>query len=83
METSENHVHELLKSLRRVSEAEGHVNKLKEPKRSGHSVFVDISGFDRNLMIRAHQIQLRKDGRCREGRRKSLGCVGLGTRLGQ
>ena len=70
--TSENHVHESLESLRGISEAEGHANKLKETELGGHGRFVDISGFDRNLVVCTHQVQLGKDSSAAKGRGKVL-----------
>ncbi len=61
-ETTENHIHEPLKGLCRVPEAEGHAHELEEAERGGECSLVDISRLHGDLMVGTYQVQLGEHG---------------------
>jgi hypothetical protein len=53
-----NVVHEALKRLGCVAQAEGYEKELEEAKRSGDGGLLDIAGINRNLVVCSNQINL-------------------------
>jgi hypothetical protein len=51
-------VHERLKCLRCVAQANGHERKFEEAKKSDDGGLLVIAGMDRNLVVCSHQIDV-------------------------
>jgi hypothetical protein len=59
-------VHEALKCLGGVAQAEGHEGELEEAKGSGGGGFLYIAGIDGNLVVCPHKIDLGEEATTRE-----------------
>ena len=59
-------VNETLKCLGCIAQPERHFDKFEKAKQGDNSCFVDISSFNRYLVVCSAQIHLGKDGCCIE-----------------